>query len=122
MRYFTVKTEAHGRTYPVHIAAKDADAAPTLALRQNSAAITAQVVREIDRAEFERLTAIPQERAMRFELNQFAVDDLRALLRQAELDDGYAERMREPHHWIGRVFAHLKDIVAQANATERTGR
>lgn len=56
MRYFTVKTIAKGRTYFVHVAAIDEWDATHDAMARNRSAICAQVVREFDRAEYERLT------------------------------------------------------------------
>lgn len=59
IRYWTVKTEARGRIYYVHVEACDAWKATSVALKRNSAAISAQVVREINREEFEHLTRVP---------------------------------------------------------------
>lgn len=60
MSYFTVKTESRGRTFHEHIEAVDSFAATDIALKRNPSAYMAQVVREIDRAEFERLTNTTQ--------------------------------------------------------------
>jgi hypothetical protein len=58
-RYWTVKIEARGRIHYVHVQACDAWKATTVALKGNGAAISAQIVREIDREEFEHLTRKP---------------------------------------------------------------
>lgn len=58
-RYWTVKIEARGSIRYVHVQACDAWKATTVALKCNSCAISAQVVREIDREEFEHLTRVP---------------------------------------------------------------
>lgn len=56
MRYFIVKIEARGRTHYAHIEAADSDQASKVAMEQNKSAISTKVLREIDRAEFDRLT------------------------------------------------------------------
>jgi hypothetical protein len=58
-RYWTVKIEARGRIHYVHVQACDAWKATTVALKGNRAAISAQIVREIDKDEFEHLTRVP---------------------------------------------------------------
>lgn len=59
VRYWTVKTGAMGRTYYVHVIACDAWKASLVALKRNPSAVSAEVVREIDREEFEHLTRVP---------------------------------------------------------------
>ena len=58
-RYWTVKYEARGRTYYDHVEACDAWKAGLVVFRRQSAATSTQVVREIDREEFEHLTRVP---------------------------------------------------------------
>lgn len=58
-RYWTVKYEARGRTYYDHVEACDAWKAGLVVFRRRSAATSTQVVREIDRDEYEHLTRVP---------------------------------------------------------------
>ena len=55
LRYFTVRVERNGRTIYEHVQAPHTWAASKAALDANPSACCAQVVREIDRAEYERL-------------------------------------------------------------------
>lgn len=52
-------------------------------------------------------------------LDDFTVEDLRELVAQADASDGkYHERMVKPHFWIGRVTAHLEEIIRLADAAK----
>lgn len=55
LRYFTVRVGRNGRTIYEHVQAPHTWAASKAALEANPTACCAQVVREIDRTEFERL-------------------------------------------------------------------
>jgi hypothetical protein len=56
VRYWTVKFERGGRTYYDHVEACDAWKASLVVFKRKQGATSTQVVREIDRDEFEHLT------------------------------------------------------------------
>jgi hypothetical protein len=59
VRYWTVKAQSLGRTRYVHVEACDAWKATCVVMNRNKSVTCAQVVREIDREEFEALTRVP---------------------------------------------------------------
>jgi hypothetical protein len=66
MPYYTLQTESRAGVHYIHLRARDSFDATDIALNRNKLAYAAKVVREIDRAEFERLTGVsksipPQE-------------------------------------------------------------
>lgn len=56
VRYWTVKFEAHGRTYYDHVEACDLWKATMVVMKRHPYAACSQVVREIQRDEYEHLT------------------------------------------------------------------
>ncbi|HEY0684710.1 MAG TPA: hypothetical protein VGD45_20405 [Steroidobacter sp.] len=58
-RYFTVQFESLGRVHYRHLEAQDHTHAGNRVLWREPSAISAEVVREISREEFERLTRVP---------------------------------------------------------------
>jgi hypothetical protein len=58
VRYWTVKYERGGRAYYDHVEACDAWKAGLVVFRRHDGATSTQVVREIDRHEFEHLTRV----------------------------------------------------------------
>lgn len=58
IRYWTVKFERGGRTYYDHVEACDAWKASLVVFKRKEGATSTQVVREIDRHEFEHLTRV----------------------------------------------------------------
>lgn len=59
IRYWTVKFERGGRTYYDHVEACDAWKAGLVVFKRKAGATSTQVVREIDREEYEHLTRAP---------------------------------------------------------------
>lgn len=58
VRYWTVKFERGGRTFYDHVEACDAWKAGLVVFRRHDGATSTQVVREIDREEYEHLTRV----------------------------------------------------------------
>jgi len=58
VRYWTVKYECGGRSYYDHVEACDAWKAGLVVFRRHDGATSTQVVREINREEFEHLTRV----------------------------------------------------------------
>jgi hypothetical protein len=55
-KFFTVEYESGGRRWHQHVEAYDSFEATKIVMASNRSAIWSKVVREIDRAEYQRLT------------------------------------------------------------------